>query len=469
MQIELDRQIPGPGANYEEEENTETEIPREVTEETGASTKTKQRKPTNQVTPQKQGSPRSRIPDLLPFLGTLIPGPRVTAEPEPVIMEPETETGESRIPDLLPFPGTLIPDLRVTAEPEPVIMEPETEAGEIYEDTASEEEEGELPNTPPNSPGQLSAPQVEQILQQTTQEYEEPSSGEDVEVNVNRETPFESEGEQNNNKKEKTQAFIPYTEYTKDETGKRVKILVTVPPRRMPPRLLELATEVEDSVTTNEPSSVNVNLEDPATLRGGKKNPKKRQRSQITYDDTPKRPNIRDRLGPRSDIRNRLGNLPGNLPANIRDRLGPANKTSNPQDQQDRTNPWQVWAQSSPWQAYTKEALNQYTSNQQWIPGQPWAQGHEPRCNTAWNDQIRARMMTFFGQESNTEWQNQIRNNMESFFGSHAPQGARVPQEDEGIHSDNSFETLDDWRATSGETDREEEDDENHEKHDDQN
>ena len=70
-------------------------------------------------------------------------------------------------------------------------------------------------------------------------------------------------------------------------------------------------------------------------------------------------------------------------------------------------------------------------------------------------------MMTFFGQESNTEWQNQIRNNMESFFGSHAPQGARVPQEDEGIHSDDSFETLDEWRVTSGETDREEEDDEN--------
>ena len=53
---------------------------------------------------------------------------------------------------------------------------------------------------------------------------------------------------------------------------------------------------------------------------------------------------------------------------------------------------------------------------------------------------------------------------MAGFLGSQAPQGASVPQEDEGInsdHSENSFETVDNWRATSGETDREEEDDEN--------
>ena len=140
---------------------------------------------------------------------------------------------------------------------------------------------------------------------------------------MNRETPFKKEREKNNNqqivgkrKQGGSQAFTPYTELTKDESGKWVKIQVTAPGRRLNPRLLDLASEIDKIVTTNEPSSVcerhsrapgDGNLEDLVTVGSSNKNPRKCTRSQISYDETPKRPDIKSRLGPKSSIKNRLG------------------------------------------------------------------------------------------------------------------------------------------------------------------
>ena len=92
------------------------------------------------------------------------------------------------------------------------------------------------------------------------------------------------------------------------------------------------------------------------------------------HEETPKRPDIRSRLGPRrpSNIKDRLG-----LP-NIRSRLGQKNATT-PR----RANSWEKWVRSSPWE--------------------PWVPGMEPKCDAIWNREIRIHMSNFLrAQEAST-------------------------------------------------------------------
>ena len=151
-----------------------------------------------------------------------------------------------------------------------------------------------------------------------------------------------------------------------------MKIQITAPPHRLPPRLLDMATEMDAIATTNEPTSVcerhsvaprDGHHEDLVTVRSRQRNEKKRPRTHISYDETPTRPDIKSRLGPKRwcSIKERL------VTPNIKSRLG------------QRENSWNQWDPTSPWQ--------------------PWATGMEPKCNTEWNIQIRERMSNFFGAQ----------------------------------------------------------------------
>ena len=171
-----------------------------------------------------------------------------------------------------------------------------------------------------------------------------------------------------------------------------MKIQITAPPQRLPPRLLDMATEMDAIATTNEPTSMcdrhsvaprNGHHKYLVTVRSRQRNEKKHPRTHISYDETPTRPDIKSRLGPKrwSSIKERLGT------PSVKMRLG-----------QRRENPLNQWEQTSPWE--------------------PWAPGMEPKCNTEWNIQIRECMSHFFGaqEHSAVEWRCRFGNSKKAHF-----------------------------------------------------
>ena len=82
-----------------------------------------------------------------------------------------------------------------------------------------------------------------------------------------------------------------------------------------------------------------------------------------SYTETPKRPDIKSRLGPKrvASVKNRLGS------PSIKSRLGQKNVPPTR-----RVNPWNRWEKTSPWV--------------------PWIQGREPNCDMECNRQMKQHL-----------------------------------------------------------------------------
>ena len=100
------------------------------------------------------------------------------------------------------------------------------------------------------------------------------------------------------------------------------------------------------------------------------------------YTETPKRRDIRSRLGPRrvASVKDRLGS------PSIKSRLGQKNETHTR-----RENPWNRWEQTSPWS--------------------PWKPGEEPKCDFEWNRQMKEHLSNIL---TNQEAENQDKDELGS-------------------------------------------------------
>ena len=97
-------------------------------------------------------------------------------------------------------------------------------------------------------------------------------------------------------------------------------------------------------------------------------------RNCLAHEDTPRRPHVRDRLGPRNQYsaKSRLG-LPHTheWPMFDKSRLGPRNKTH-----REKKIPWKNCVRSSPWAAWKPDMIPRCAESNREI----W----QPKCDTEW-------------------------------------------------------------------------------------